>query len=71
VALGNVGTDEDLPALIGALNSHDEALVRGHAAWAAGRLGGRAARHALERAHRTDSDPFVQVEARLALEHFG
>ena len=33
VALGNVGTAEDIPVLEGAL-THDEPLVREHAAWA-------------------------------------
>ncbi|MEO5814599.1 MAG: HEAT repeat domain-containing protein, partial [Gemmatimonadaceae bacterium] len=38
VALGNVGTVEDVPALEAALQ-HDEPLVREHAAWALERLG--------------------------------
>src|SRR5579859_5602840 len=38
VALGNSGDPEAVPALIGALHDH-EPLVRGHAAWALGRLG--------------------------------
>lgn len=37
VALGNVGTAEDAPALEAAL-SHDETLVREHAAWALAQL---------------------------------
>jgi epoxyqueuosine reductase len=37
VALGNVGTADDLPALEVAL-AHDEPLVREHAAWALARL---------------------------------
>jgi hypothetical protein len=37
VALGNVGTADDLPALEVAL-AHDEPLVREHAAWALDRL---------------------------------
>jgi epoxyqueuosine reductase len=39
VALGNVGTQEDVPALEAALQ-HDEPLVREHAAWALARLRG-------------------------------
>lgn len=38
IALGNVGTDRDLPHLTNALRHHDEPLVREHAAWAIGRL---------------------------------
>jgi epoxyqueuosine reductase len=38
VALGNVGTAEDVPVLEAALE-HDEPLVRAHAAWALGRIG--------------------------------
>jgi epoxyqueuosine reductase len=38
VALGNLGTAEDIPALEAALH-HDEPLVREHAAWALARLG--------------------------------
>jgi len=37
VALGNVGTVEDIPVLEAALD-HDEPLVREHAAWALARL---------------------------------
>lgn len=38
VALGNSGATEAVPALVQAL-SHEEPLVRGHAAWALGALG--------------------------------
>ena len=37
VALGNIGTSEDVPALEAAL-AHDEPLVREHAAWALARV---------------------------------
>ena len=49
VALGNRGTAADIPALTAAL-SDAEPLVRGHAAWALGRIGGPAARRALSEA---------------------
>ena len=42
VALGNVGTHRDVPALSKAL-SDQEPLVREHAAWALGRIGGEEA----------------------------
>ena len=38
VVLGNVGSEDDVPALIAALSS-DEPLVREHAEWALGRIG--------------------------------
>jgi len=46
VALGNWGSPEAVPALAAALND-EEPLVRGHAAWALGRIGTEAARQAL------------------------
>src|SRR5438105_4900504 len=49
VALGNVADRASVPALTAALDD-PEPLVRGHAAWALGRLAGTAARAALERA---------------------
>ncbi len=38
IALGNTGTARDLAVLEDALISHDEPLVRGHAAWAMARI---------------------------------
>jgi epoxyqueuosine reductase len=67
VALGNVGSDVDVPALTTALETHDEPLVRGHAAWALGRLGGRGARAALERRRTADADQTVRAEIDAAL----
>src|ERR1700737_1877152 len=49
IALGNIADRGSVPALAGALDD-PEPLVRGHAAWALGRLGGTAARAALARA---------------------
>ena len=42
VVLGNVGSEDDVPALVDALSA-DDPLVREHAAWALGRIG--ASRH--------------------------
>ena len=47
VALGNWKDRAAVPALKKALND-DEPLVRGHAAWALGQIGGKAARKALQ-----------------------
>lgn len=71
IALGNVGTPGDLPALTGALNDPSP-LVRGHAAWAIGHLADRCAagsraRPVLERALAEEHDSSVREEIRLAL----
>lgn len=68
IALGNIGTDEDIPILARTLEEHDEALVRGHAAWALGTIGGLGARKALDRARRLESNASVIEEITLALE---
>lgn len=71
VALGNVGTAADLPALVAAL-ADASPLVRGHAAWACGELGGRLGGAAAECAARAlaplarDQDAFVREEGWAA-----
>lgn len=66
VALGNAGDRAAVPALAAAL--HDpEPLVRGHAAWALGRLGGSDAVAALVKAGAEEGDPEVMEEITLAL----
>jgi epoxyqueuosine reductase len=67
VALGNSGNPDAVPALVVAL-ADPEPLVRGHAAWALGRLGGGAARHALAVAVRREPDPGARGEIEAALE---
>jgi epoxyqueuosine reductase len=67
VALGNLGDPVAIPPLIQTLRAHDEPLVRGHAAWALGRLGGDDARAALEAALREEADESVRQEVRYAL----
>jgi epoxyqueuosine reductase len=66
VALGNWGDPRAVPALAQAL-SDPEALVRGHAAWALGRIGTRAARAALEAARPREEDPSSRSEIEMAL----
>jgi epoxyqueuosine reductase len=70
VALGNVADRESVPALAGALDD-PEALIRGHAAWALGRLGGAAARDALHQALSRESDAWVRDECELAVQACG
>ena len=66
VALGNSGNPRAVPPLVAALGD-PAPLVRGHAAWALGRLGGRQARHAVENAHRREPEPAVRAELEVAL----
>jgi epoxyqueuosine reductase len=70
IALGNLGDRSSVPLLARAL-SDDDALVRGHAAWALGRLGGAAARRHLEGRLAGESDAWVAEECRAALEACG
>jgi epoxyqueuosine reductase len=56
-----------VPALARALARDPEALVRGHAAWALGRIAGPEAEAALRRALDSEADPWVVEEIRLAL----
>jgi epoxyqueuosine reductase len=67
VALGNIGDPQAIPALIAALHDY-EPLVRGHAAWALGRIGGEEARRALEKALGNEEDEEVKKEISCALE---
>src|ERR1700737_1091757 len=70
IALGNIADRTSVPALATALEAV-EPLVRGHAAWALGRLGGAAARTHLEEALRRESDAWVRDECAPALQAGG
>src|SRR5437660_1503391 len=65
---GTCGNPDALPAVAAAL-ADPEPLVRGHAAWALGRLGGASARRALEaaRERETDGGAAAEIGAALAL----
>lgn len=67
VALGNSGNPDAVPPLLVGVRDR-EPLVRAHAAWALGRIGGAAARDALENARRTDEDATVVGEIVAALD---
>jgi len=67
VALGNSGNREAVGVIGRALETEPEALVRAHAAWALGQLGGSAARSALEKQKKRESDPDVTGEIFDAL----
>jgi epoxyqueuosine reductase len=68
IAMGNRGDRRYVPALIEAL-AGAEAVVRAHAAWALGRLGGEEAWSGLEQALARERDRAVrgEIEAALAL----
>ena len=66
VALGNLGDERSEPALSSALREA-EPLVRGHAAWALGRIAGPQAATALAEAGATEKDPVVAEEIASAL----
>ncbi len=66
VALGNIGDPAAIPALVRALYS-EPALVRGHAAWALGRIGGDEAEAALLQRREAEMDDWALEEIDLAL----
>jgi epoxyqueuosine reductase len=72
VAMGNLDDSEAIqravPALASAVREDGEPLVRGHAAWALGQLGGETAQHALESALQSEDNNDVLEEIKLALE---
>jgi epoxyqueuosine reductase len=70
IALGNIADRDSVPALARALDDA-EPLIRGHAAWALGRLGGADARASLEQALSREPDAWVRDECDLALRACG
>jgi epoxyqueuosine reductase len=66
VAMGNRRESRFVESLTEALRD-GESLVRGHAAWALGRIGGEEARAALEAALAAEADEAVRTEIRTAL----
>jgi len=66
VALGDWGVEDAVPVLVTAI-SDVAPMVRGHAAWALGRVGSPAAREALSSRLAEESDPFALEEIGLAL----
>ena len=66
VALGNSGDPSAIPALADSLNGTDP-IVRLHAAWALGRIGGREAAENLQAALDREDDSAVREEISLSL----
>ena len=70
VALGNIGDARAAPALGRALLEGNP-MVRAHAAWALGRIGGRAAARFLEDSALEEDDPMVREEIEAARADMG
>ncbi len=66
IAMGNSRNSQYLPALDAALHSHQQ-ILRSHAAWAIGQIGGLQATDSLERRISEEEDASVLSELRLAL----
>ena len=66
IALGNSGDGRAVPVVARHV-AHDDPMVRAHSAWALGRLGGAAAKAALEAARASEVDPEVLEEIVAAL----
>jgi len=67
VALGNTQSQNAIPALSVALQTETEPLVRAHAAWALGQIGGQVARAELEQCSTIETDPQVLAEIESSL----
>lgn len=61
VALGNLGEEEDITVLAQAMQDPDD-LVRGHAAWALGRIGGSRARQVLQASLTVETSDYTREE---------
>lgn len=66
VVLGNTGNPRAVDLLAKAVGEHDEPLVRAHAAWALGEIGGSAAASALRAAIARETVPPVRREIEAA-----
>lgn len=67
IAMGNAGSMDTVPAMVERLTEEKEPLIRGHAAWALGQIGGEAARSELAKAAEREIDPWVSEEIQSAL----
>ncbi len=67
IAMGNAGDPKYLPHLEKAVKSDPEPLVRGHAAWAIGRIDASGSRGILESALGSEPDQVVASEIKMAL----
>jgi epoxyqueuosine reductase len=67
VALGNSGNPDALASLEYAIENDKESLVRAHAAWAIGNIGGTRARETLANQLKRENETEVASEIKLAL----
>jgi epoxyqueuosine reductase len=67
VALGNSRDATATPTLAQTLRNDTEPLVRGHAAWALGQIGGRVAQEALQASIQVEADAIVRAEIHAAI----
>lgn len=70
LALGNIGDTKSIVPLIRTLQEDNSAIVRGHTSWALGKIGGKKAKFALEKALKSEEDSEVREEIINALEMF-
>jgi len=68
LALGNIGDSRAIPSLVETLQEDADSMVRGHTAWALGKIGGKKVKFALEKAIRVEDDRKVREEIINALE---
>jgi len=67
VAMGNQQDTASVPHLAQVMINEPEPLVRGHSAWALGRIGSPTARQALDKAIKQENDPYVLSEIYSAI----
>jgi epoxyqueuosine reductase len=70
LALGNIGDPRAVNPLVKVLQEDDNSMVRGHTAWALGKIGGKKAKFALEKALKIEEDREVGEEIIDALRRF-
>jgi len=70
LALGNIGDPQAVVPLIKVLQEDDNLMIRGHTAWALGKIGGEKAKLALEKALKIEKEEEVKKEIINALNMF-
>ena len=70
LALGNIGDSRAVTPLIKVLQEDDNSIVRGHTAWALGKIGREKAKLALEKALKIEKEEEVKKEIINALNMF-
>jgi len=70
LALGNIGDPRAVVPLIKVLQENDNLMIRGHTAWALGKIRGEKAKFALEKALKIEKDREVREEILNALNMF-